>query len=473
MRYRFANFILSPSRRTLLREGKEAPLIPRYFDLLVLLIEKRNEAVHRQEILDTVWKDVIVSDGALTQAIRTLRRTLGDDSKEPVFIRTVSRHGYRFVFADVVEEANDTPLPIAQPTTKESDGSEPATEDAWESALERLLAPDSDTTEPDDDDGRRDAAEALHVLGTSETLRRLDRQKGHARARALLRDTRWDVPAAEPVPLLGEPGSLTAAYHLVVLRLRRALHLAGSRWVAAATGGAMVGLVAGFVGGLVLRFGPGSAASDGVLIALPMVGFVIGGVGAAGVGAGLAAAEALFRSFRGLALVVMGALGGGTIGVAAHLLGRLTLEGLFGRDLSPVAGGFEGIVLGGAAGLGYGLGTPRAEGGMATPRGSTRLFAALLTGICCSLGALWLGWQGSYLGAMSLDLMAHSFPGSQVSLDPLARLLGEDSAGPLTRTVISAGEGLMFGFGLALRLTHRPRQRPRRRPRRAVTPPLT
>ena len=105
LRYRFADFILSPSRRTLLREGKEAPLIPRYFDLLVLLIEKRNEAVHRQEILDAVWKDVIVSDGALTQAIRTLRRTLGDDSKEPVFIRTVSRHGYRFVFANVVEEA--------------------------------------------------------------------------------------------------------------------------------------------------------------------------------------------------------------------------------------------------------------------------------------------------------------------------------------------------------------------------------
>ena len=177
MRYRFANFILSPSRRTLLRKGKEAPLIPRYFDLLVLLIEKRNEAVHRQEILDTVWKDVIVSDGALTQAIRTLRRTLGDDSREPVFIRTVSRHGYRFVFADVVEEANDAPLPIALPATKESGGSEPATEDAWESALERLLAPDSDTTEPDDDDGRRDAAEALHVLGTSETLRRLMTQK--------------------------------------------------------------------------------------------------------------------------------------------------------------------------------------------------------------------------------------------------------------------------------------------------------
>ena len=336
MRYRFADFILSPSHRPLLREGKEAPIIPRYFDLLQLLIARRNEAAHRQEILDTVWKDVIVSDGALTQAVRTLRRTLGDDSKEPVFIRTVSRHGYRFVFADVVEETDDTPLSIAPPSIKQSGESE---DDAWESVLERLLIPSSGAAEPDDDDNQREAAEALHLLGTSEALRRLDRRKGHAQARALLRDTRWDVPTAEPVPLLGEPGGVAAAYHLVVLRLRRALRLAGGRWVAAATGGALAGLVAGVAGGLMLRFGPGSVASDGVLIALAMVGFVIGGAGAAGVGAGLAAAEAVFRSFRGPALVVMGALGGGTIGVAAHLLGRLTLEGLFGRDLSPACRG--------------------------------------------------------------------------------------------------------------------------------------
>ena len=54
-----------------------------------------------------VWTDVIVSDSALSQAVRTLRRTLGDDSREPRFIRTVARHGYQFVCADVVEEEDD------------------------------------------------------------------------------------------------------------------------------------------------------------------------------------------------------------------------------------------------------------------------------------------------------------------------------------------------------------------------------
>jgi DNA-binding winged helix-turn-helix (wHTH) protein len=103
-RYRFDDFILSPRQRALLRHGSEQPLIPRYFDLLVFLVEHRYEAVHRRQIFEQVWSDVVVSDSALSQAIRTIRRALGDDSREPRFVRTVSRHGYRFVFPEVVEE---------------------------------------------------------------------------------------------------------------------------------------------------------------------------------------------------------------------------------------------------------------------------------------------------------------------------------------------------------------------------------
>jgi hypothetical protein len=133
-----------------------------------------------------------------------------------------------------------------------------------------------------------------------------------------------------------------------------------------------------------------------------------------------------------------------------------TIQGLFGRDLSPMAGGFEGLVLGAAAGLGYALATARA-GGMATPRGWARGRAVLATGLCCALAAAALAATGSYLGAMSLDFMARTFPGSQVGLAPLSRLLGEDDPGLLTRLVISAWEGLLFGAGLALGLTRRPR----------------
>jgi DNA-binding winged helix-turn-helix (wHTH) protein len=104
VRYRFGPFTLSPQRRLLVRDGREVPLIPRYFDLLVLLIERRHQAVHRREIFERVWADAVVSESALSQAVRTIRSTLGDDSREPRYIRTVSRHGYQFVFPEVIEE---------------------------------------------------------------------------------------------------------------------------------------------------------------------------------------------------------------------------------------------------------------------------------------------------------------------------------------------------------------------------------
>ena len=43
--FRFGDFVLSPRRRVLARSGRELPLIPRYFDLLVLLVERRQDAV--------------------------------------------------------------------------------------------------------------------------------------------------------------------------------------------------------------------------------------------------------------------------------------------------------------------------------------------------------------------------------------------------------------------------------------------
>jgi hypothetical protein len=222
-------------------------------------------------------------------------------------------------------------------------------------------------------------------------------------------------------------------------------------------GGALSGLLAGTVGGLLLRFGPGSRAADTVPVILGLVGLAVGGLGAAGVGAGLAAAEVLVRSYRATALVLFGAVGGGVVGAGTHLVALWAIRGLFGRDLSPMAGGFEGLVLGGAAGLGYALTTPRAEGGMAAPHGRERARAVLATGLCCGAAAVTLAATGSHLGAMSLDFMARAFPGSQVGLAPLSRLLGEGEPGLLTRVVISGGEGFLFGSGLVLGLTRRAR----------------
>jgi len=439
-------------RRALLRGTGELRLIPRYFDLLLLLVERRPEAVHRREIFDAVWSDVIVSDSALTQAVRIVRRTLGDDPREPQFIRTVSRHGYRFVCPDVLEESDDGRPPAGLTASLKPAASEP---DRLEAALDLLLRPPAPGE--DDETERREAAEILHQAGTQEALARLQDRAGHERARAHLRDSRWDVPDAGPVPLFGAPGGARALLILFGLRLRRARRLAEERWLSASLGGGAAGLLAGALGGTALWLGPGSRANSTVPVVLGFLGMAVGGLGAAGVGAGLAAAEALVRSWRRLSLGLFGALGGGTVGALAHWIGRWTVQGLFGRDLSPVGGGFEGLVIGGAVGLAYAVATPRAEGGMATPTGRDRFRVALLTGAASALAAAALAASGSHLGAMSLDFMARSFPDALVSFDPLARLLGESTPGAVTRIVIGAGEGLMFGFGLAWGITRRPR----------------
>jgi len=420
-------------------------LIPRYFDLLHVLIRRRDEAIARREILDTVWRDVVVSDGALSQAVRTLRRALGDDPRKPRFIRTVSRYGYQFVFADVQEVDDALPLQTADTEVRALAREAPGIETAF-----------AELVSESPEEKRRAAAENLHRLGTAETLRLLESGATHARARAMLRDARWDLPQAGPVPIFGAPNPVRTLVELFALRLRRVLRVAGSRYIAAIAGAAAAGLVAGFLGGLALYLGPGSEATAVVLGLLPLVGLAIAAAGASGVAAGLCSAEVLIRSRRGFALVIFGAAGGGTVGVLAHLVGRLVLQGMFGQDLSPLAGGLEGLVLGAATGWGYALATPRTEGGMATPRGGSRVIAGVPAGCLCALAAALLTWSGSYLGALSLDLLAHSFPGSQVGLEPLARLLGEVRPGPVTKLTIGAWEGFMFAFGTVLGLTHRP-----------------
>jgi DNA-binding winged helix-turn-helix (wHTH) protein len=454
-RYCFGGFTLSPASRLLARDRIEVPLVSRYLDLLILLVAERHRAVSRREIFDTVWADVVVTDGALTQAVRTLRRALGDDPRNPMFIRTVPRHGYQLIFPEVIEVPDDEPLALEQCMSPIRGGAT-ADNDPFEEALARLLQSQPAADEENGNDAR-EAAIRLHQLGIEETLRRLDRRPGHARARALLRDVRWDLAQAGKVPLLGQPASAWTVVELIRLRLVAALRLVERRWLRGALGGAATGLLAGLAGAVALILGPGTSAGAGILVTLAVVGVTIGGLGAAGVGAGLAAAEAAVRSYRGLALLLGGASGGATVGAVTHTLVRQTLEGLVGGDLSAVAGGWEGLVIGAAAGLGYGLSTRPPEGGMATPRGLARLRTAALTGLFTAAAAVALAKTGSLLAAQSLDLLARTFPGSQVGLAPVARLFGEETPGPIALVVISGWEGFLFGLGLILGLTHRPR----------------
>ncbi|GAA4712602.1 transcriptional regulator [Sphingomonas lutea] len=96
-RIRFDRFELDVEDRRLLRDGAPLDLNSRYLDALALLVRENGRLVSKDRFLDDVWRGVPVTDEALTQCIRTLRRHLDDDAANPRFIETVPKHGYRFI----------------------------------------------------------------------------------------------------------------------------------------------------------------------------------------------------------------------------------------------------------------------------------------------------------------------------------------------------------------------------------------
>lgn len=112
-RFRFDRFELDAVDRQLRRDGAPVEVNSRYLDALTLLVSERGRLVSKDRFLDEVWRGIPVTDEALTQCIKTLRRHLGDDAARPCFIETVPKHGYRFIGA---VEPLGTPTAAIRPT---------------------------------------------------------------------------------------------------------------------------------------------------------------------------------------------------------------------------------------------------------------------------------------------------------------------------------------------------------------------
>lgn len=339
--YRFARFVLDRGDRQLRRDGVPVELNSRYLDALLLLVGAGGRLVSKERFLDEVWHGVPVTDEALTQCIKTLRRQLGDDAARPRFIETVPKHGYRFV------------APV-----------EPAPGDA-SAAADRIPMP------------RVGAAPWRRVLllGGAGTL-------GAGVAGVLGGLFYGFAAAAQPV----ERGMGAVSVVLVLLIVTVALALAGGagvafgiaaadgarrRWLWSTLGGAAGGLVTGAVVKLVgldalaLLLG----ASPGDITGAPEGALLGGAVGlgcwlarretaaAGGIGRGVALA-ALVGGGAGLLIPLLGGrlLGGSLALLARHVpASRLRLDpigGLFGEPgfgllSQTVAGGLEGALFAG------------------------------------------------------------------------------------------------------------------------------
>jgi len=87
--------------------------------LLMCLAERAGQVVSIDELLNQVWSGVVVTPDSVYQAVASLRRQLGDDAKEPAYIATVPRLGYRMVatvtpWTDASIEG-ESPAPVRRP----------------------------------------------------------------------------------------------------------------------------------------------------------------------------------------------------------------------------------------------------------------------------------------------------------------------------------------------------------------------
>jgi DNA-binding winged helix-turn-helix (wHTH) protein len=326
--FRFDRFTLDLDDRRLRCDGQPVELSARYFDALVLLVREAGTLVSKDRFMADVWSGIPVTDEALTQCIRSLRRALGDDAASPRLIETVPKHGYRFI------------APV------ETSGAVVAT-----------AAPRS------------------------------------------WRDT----------ILLGLAGTIG-------------------------------GGVAGFVGGLIYGFAgasqplqPGLGAVSVLLVILCLT-IAVALMGGAGVSFGIA----LSRRWGALDWrwsMAGGASGGLVVGAAVKLLGIDAFNLLFGRSPAGITGAMEGLLIGGAVGLGAWL----------AYRGGDRLRRGMaVAGLIGAAAGIVIPLFGGRLMAGSLDLLSHTVPDSRLRLGQFGALVGEQGLGTISQAISGALEGGLF-----------------------------
>src|SRR5512138_1225942 len=97
VRARFDRFELDEANACLLRNGQAVSLAPTPFAVLCALVRQPGTLLTKNALLDQVWGHQFVSESVLKTVISELRTALKDDARQPRFIETVSRRGYRFI----------------------------------------------------------------------------------------------------------------------------------------------------------------------------------------------------------------------------------------------------------------------------------------------------------------------------------------------------------------------------------------
>jgi transcriptional activator of cad operon len=126
---RIGDWCVNPMSGQISRDGETTRVEARTMRLLLCLAEHAGAVVSIDDLLNQVWSGVIVSPDSVYQAVASLRRLLGDDPKQPIYIATVPRLGYRMV-APVSPWENQSIAQTDSTRASDSEHPSPTTTDA-------------------------------------------------------------------------------------------------------------------------------------------------------------------------------------------------------------------------------------------------------------------------------------------------------------------------------------------------------
>ncbi len=134
--YRIGKIEVDPDLCCVRRDGEELHLRPQVYQVLLYLLDHRQRLVSKEELMENVWQGVAVTDDALVQCIVDLRKALGDDSRQPRFIKTIPKFGYCFIAEVEKAQLNlSTAFEIEVTTSVEVEVEEDVCDDPHESLL--------------------------------------------------------------------------------------------------------------------------------------------------------------------------------------------------------------------------------------------------------------------------------------------------------------------------------------------------
>lgn len=95
--FRVGHWVAEPALNRLTSGQTVFRVRPQLMDVLVCLARRQGRVVLKDELLAEVWPDRVITESGMVRCIAELRQLLGDSSREPTYIETISKRGYRLV----------------------------------------------------------------------------------------------------------------------------------------------------------------------------------------------------------------------------------------------------------------------------------------------------------------------------------------------------------------------------------------